>query len=107
MEMRQLDKDTFMNQMRQLLRAIKQDDKNSRLLYDYCGGVMESWAIDTAVNIMDNFYSPETKWISWWVFDNGCGEAGLQVQKDGVQYPTKTLDDLWNLVYEENTPAKV
>jgi hypothetical protein len=105
--MGQLDKTTFLEQMKQLLKAIEQDDKNSRLLYEYCGGVTESWAIDTAVNILDSFYSPQTRWISWWVFDNDCGKGKLQAWLDGTPYPTKTLDDLWNLVCGDDIPTKV
>lgn len=37
-------------------------------------------------------------WINWWLYEAAKAEDSEAIDKDGNDIPTRTIDDLWNLV---------
>ena len=60
-----MNKQQFKVDMEKLIKAVKADNEKSDKLYEYCGGMVESWCMDLAAGLMDRIYSPKDNWISW------------------------------------------
>ena len=96
-----MNKQQFKYDMEKLIKAVKADNEKSDILYEYCGGTVELWALDVATDLMDRIYSPKNNWISWWVWDADMGKSKPKAGYDGNTKIIKTVEDLWCLICEE------
>ncbi len=51
---------------------------------------------DKALNI--NFNENAIDDINWWLYERDPEDPECQMSINGIEIPTKTLDDLWNIV---------
>jgi len=58
--------------------------------------------LDTTATLIGDTGAPDGhgNWLSWWVWDNDCGQAGLAAGYDGNLRPIKTPDDLLDMIEE-------
>ena len=96
-----MNKQQFKADMEKLIRAVKADNEKSDKLYEYCGGMVESWCMDLAAGLMDRIYSPKDNWISWWVWETDMGKSKMKAGYDKNAKIIKTVEDLWWLICEE------
>lgn len=97
-----MNKKQFEKDMEKLIKAIKSDTDLCDALYKFCGGTIELWGLDVAIDLMDRIYSPKYCWISWWVMETDMGEREMEAGYNGKNKVIRTIDDLWELIREEN-----
>jgi len=64
----------------------------------YCGVDIfgQGELLDLFIKVLEDKMDDSDHWISWWVFEDGCGKKGLEAGKD--MRPVDTIEDLWCLM---------
>ena len=50
------------------------------------------------VNLLKNVMNDTNDWLSWWIYENNCGKSKLDVTIKGKKIPSRTVEDLYNLI---------
>lgn len=67
-------------------------------------GVVEfgSEFIDDYINVLSDAVGDEEGWISWFVFENEFGSAGLSASINGEKRTITNARELWAIIKEAN-----
>ena len=65
--------------------------------------------VETSINLLAELVGDKGEWISYWVFELGCGKLADDFtvkDKEGNNIPLKTIEDLWNIINDNNKVDK-
>ena len=97
-----------MNRKEIIQKVIDEQKRTEKLidkfqdLFGFSDGVL---CYDTLFKSEDLIYKlaaqligDDQDWLEWYIFENNCGEKGLEAGYDGQMKPIKSIDDLLELI---------
>lgn len=97
-----MDKEQFIKLMSEIIKYNKKLDELYESVDDLFGGcdtLMYKTSMERILNVISEIVGDgEAKNISYYIYDCWYGENGDDIDIDGVEYPFKTLEDLWNVI---------
>lgn len=104
-----LSKDEFCSYLDNVLEREKNAETLSKALQIYANdreftGFIENTEFD--IEFLENLLEDENHWISWWFYEARENPEKYWIECNGIKWVIKSLSDLYDFLFQENTEEK-